>query len=398
MKQGVQFHDDWGEMTADDVAWSFNDLISPTSTHNQSGDYSANFGEMEVIDEYTVRIPVISFSVVWNQSLFNTFAGTNGTFSKDAFDEMGRDWALENIVATGPYQLVDFRPQEVVRLESFSGHHTQPAPMQFMEVRDVPEESTRLAMLQNGQADIADISLKRITALQEEGFRTSASGKASQMAVIFAGNYWEQYDHNCSVGAPSVSCPDLEPGNPEQVEVSRPGYTPDEDHPWIGEYGNEASMERARKVRQAMALAIDVESINDAILDGLGGELYMNSFSPRSPHWDSKWEWDYDLDEAQSLLDEAGYPSEGGDPRFEVNLYVTGHAGGPLGAAGEMQTAIGAMWTEIGIPTSLDRRDYGTWRPTVVERSQNQPFVSACGGTDARDSVPWDFPKGVAYT
>ena len=97
------------------------------------------------------------------------------------------------------------------------------------------------------------------------------------------------------------------------------------------------------------------------------------------------------------ILDEAGYEM-GSRNRFNVNIYVTGHAGGPGGTAGEIQSAIGAMWGEIGITTSLDRRDYGTWRPTVVDRSQNQPFLSACGGTDARDSVPWDFPKGVTYS
>ena len=397
LKRGVQFHDGWGEMTAEDVVWSFNEIIDPVSIHNQSGDYSANFGKMVLIDSYTVEVPVSNYSVVWNQILFNTFAGTNGTFSKKAFDQMGRDWALENPIATGPFQLELFRPQEIVTLKSFADHHTKPAPVPILNVRDVPEESTRLAMLKTGQADIADISLKRINDLRETGFRTSDSGKASQMAVIFAGNYWEQYDYNCSVGQLSVSCPDITVGVPQLVEPSRDGYTPDEQHPWIGEFGNEASMERARTVRKAMALAIDAPSINEALLNGLGWELFMTSFSTRDPNWDSKWEWQYDPAEAARLLDEANYPVSGGK-RFNVNLYITGHAGGPGGTGGEIQSAIGAMWRAIGITTSLDRRDYGTWRPTVVDRSQNQPFLSACGGTDARDSVPWDFPKGVAYT
>ena len=39
---------------------------------------------------------------------------------------------------------------------------------------------------------------------------------------------------------------------------------------------------------------------------------------------------------------------------------------------------------------------FGVRRSSTVRR--NQPFLSACGGTDARDSVPWDFPKGVVFT
>ena len=400
LKKGVQFHGGWGEMTADDVVWSFNDLISPGSVHSQSGDYSANFAEMVKIDDYTVEVPIKTYTVVWNQALFNTFAGTNGTFSKKAFDEKGKDWVLTNVIATGPYMLKDFRPQEVISLESFAGHHTQPAPMKFVNLRDVPEESTRLAMLKNGQADIADISLKRINDLRERGFKTSDSGKAAQMAVIMAGNYWEEYDYNCSIGQVSVQCPDIVPGTPQLVDSDREGYTPDAEHPWIGEYGDEESMERARKVRQAMALALDTKLMNETLLDGLGWELYMNSFSTKDPNWNAKWEWSQDIDEANRLLDEAGYPAELGRNkyRFEANLYATPHAGGPGGTAGEIQSAIGAMWGAIGITTTLERQDYSVWRPTVVERSQNQPFLSACGGTDARDSVPWDFPKGVTYS
>jgi len=400
LKKGVQFHGGWGEMTADDVVWSFNDLISPGSVHSQSGDYSANFAEMVKIDDYTVEVPIKTYTVVWNQALFNTFAGTNGTFSKKAFDEKGKDWVLTNVIATGPYMLKDFRPQEVISLESFAGHHTQPAPMKFVNLRDVPEESTRLAMLKNGQADIADISLKRINDLRERGFKTSDSGKAAQMAVIMAGNYWEEHDYNCSIGQVSVQCPDIVPGTPQLVDSDREGYTPDAEHPWIGEYGDEESMERARKVRQAMALALDTKLMNETLLDGLGWELYMNSFSTKDPNWNAKWEWSQDIDEANRLLDEAGYPAELGRNkyRFEANLYATPHAGGPGGTAGEIQSAIGAMWGAIGITTTLERQDYSVWRPTVVERSQNQPFLSACGGTDARDSVPWDFPKGVTYS
>ena len=397
LKEGVQFHQGWGEMTADDVVWSFNDMITPESTHNQAGDYAAVFEPMVKIDEYTVEIPIKQFTVVWNQAYFNTFAGTNGTFSKTAFDENGREWAIENIIATGPYMLREFIPQNIVRLESNPDHHIAPAAMKFLNVNEVPEESTRIAMLRNGQTDIADVSLKAIRPLLEEGFKLSDSGKAAQEGVFFAGNYWEQYDYNCSQGASSVSCPDITVGEPRQVEVERTGYQPTEQFPWIGEYGNDESMERARQVRTAMSLAIDKETINDVIVDGLGWLVHVNAFSIKSPHWDNKWNINYDPDEAKRLLDEAGYAPVGGI-RFQVNMYVTPHVGGPTGTAGEIQSAIGAMWDSLGIRTSLVRHGYSVWRPTVVDRSQNQPFLSACGGTDARDSVPWDFPKGIVFT
>ena len=235
VKEGVQFHRGWGEMTADDLVWSFNDLIAPESTHNQSGDYAAVFEPMVKIDDFTVEVPLKAPNVVWNQAYFNTFAGTNGTFSKTAFDENGREWANENIIGTGPYMLKEFIPQNIVRLESNPEHHIQPAYMPFLNVNEVPEESTRIAMLRNGQTDIADVSLKAIRGLLEEGFKMSDSGKAAQEGIFFAGNYWEKYDHNCSIGQSSVSCPDITVGEPQMVEVERTGYQPTEEFPWIGE-------------------------------------------------------------------------------------------------------------------------------------------------------------------
>ena len=398
IKEGVQFHRGWGELTADDLVWSFNDLIAPESVHNQSGDYAAVFEPMVKVDDYTVVVPMKAPNVVWNQGYFNTFAGTNGTFSKTAFDENGREWANENIIGTGPYMLKEFIPQNIVRLESNPEHHIQPAYMPFLNVNEVPEESTRIAMLRNGQADIADVSLKAIRGLLEEGFKMSDSGKAAQEGVFFAGNYWEQYDYNCSQGSSSVSCPDITVGEPQLVEVERTGYQPTEQFPWIGEYGNDESMERARMVRTAMSIAIDKETINDVIVDGLGWLVHVNGFSIRSPHWDDKWNIEYDPEEAARMLDEAGYPVAARGIRFQVDMYVTPHVGGATGTAGEIQAAIGAMWDSLGIRTSLVRHGYPVWRPTVVDRSQNQPFLSACGGTDARDSVPWDYPKGVVFT
>lgn len=43
LRSGIQFHKGWGEMTADDVAFSFNDansVTTPDSIHGQAGDFA----------------------------------------------------------------------------------------------------------------------------------------------------------------------------------------------------------------------------------------------------------------------------------------------------------------------------------------------------------------------
>ena len=59
LREGVQFHGDWGEMTADDVAFSFNDANSvpnPESIHGQAGDFAPLLQSMEVVDTYKIRL------------------------------------------------------------------------------------------------------------------------------------------------------------------------------------------------------------------------------------------------------------------------------------------------------------------------------------------------------
>ena len=59
LREGVQFHGDWGEMTAADVAFSFNDansVTNPESIHGQAGDFAPLIQSMEDVDKYTIRL------------------------------------------------------------------------------------------------------------------------------------------------------------------------------------------------------------------------------------------------------------------------------------------------------------------------------------------------------
>ena len=49
VRQGVQFHKGWGELTAADMVWSINSVnavTTPTSTHSNAGDSQARFSKL----------------------------------------------------------------------------------------------------------------------------------------------------------------------------------------------------------------------------------------------------------------------------------------------------------------------------------------------------------------
>ena len=57
----------------------------------------------------------------------------------------------------------------------------------------VPDETVRQAMLSTGEADIADIGLRNIAAMQRIGMTTATAGVANMWSMMFAGNLWEEF-------------------------------------------------------------------------------------------------------------------------------------------------------------------------------------------------------------
>ena len=116
IRKGVKFHPiekDWGEMKAEDVAWTINrnnPSLNPSSIGSSASILSALFGanEVEVIDDYTIRCTFSNFDVRWNSYLINQ-EGQGGlntaVTSKRAFEEMGETWLRQNSVGTGPFMV-----------------------------------------------------------------------------------------------------------------------------------------------------------------------------------------------------------------------------------------------------------------------------------------------------
>ncbi|MFW6195292.1 MAG: ABC transporter substrate-binding protein [Chloroflexota bacterium] len=405
IREGVEFHRDFGELTAEDVAWSVNDAnggTTPDSIHGQAGDFAALFGDnpWEAVDETTVQFTFQQFDPRWNSNFLNEAAQALTIFSKRAFDEEGEDFVRDNIIATGPYVVQEWSEDDRAVLEPVPYDHWRVNPeVSRLEILAAPEGSSRVAMLETGEADGGQVTVLQSPDLTEAGFRTASTGQASQMGVFFSGNLWEEehaitgeeldnsgaYVHDL----PWVGNP-FEPNdgnNPDDMACDGTGY------PEILDIENSCGdMEQARLVRQALAYAIDRDLINEALLNDMGGPVYVNYFSPDNSRWDDEWNFEYDPERAEELLDEAGYPEDGGT-RFQMPFYRQGLA---VNLLDELQDAISGFWTDIGIDTELIKVDYSVFRPGVVGRTNTVPWVTACD--EGNSTIPWDWPKGLVMT
>ncbi|MCH8818659.1 MAG: hypothetical protein IIC92_13125, partial [Chloroflexi bacterium] len=89
LREGIQFHDGWGEFTAQDVVFSYNDAnrnTQPESIHGQAGDFAPLIKNFEILDTYKVRMNYENYDSRGIRHRFSTFWQTAGIVSAAVFD------------------------------------------------------------------------------------------------------------------------------------------------------------------------------------------------------------------------------------------------------------------------------------------------------------------------
>jgi len=143
-------------------------------------------------------------------------------------------------------------------------------------------------------------------------------------------------------------------GNPyEHLDCGNAWVSCDED-PDSQEWAN------AVKVKKAMAISIDRQTIVDELLSGFGNVLYMRDWMGHEAKADPRWVHEFDPDRARQLLDEAGFPNG-----FSITL-TPAIRGRP--AEVEACEAVAQYWEDIGISVKIQNVPYATIRPSLINR------------------------------
>jgi peptide/nickel transport system substrate-binding protein len=160
LKPGIMFSDGYGELTADDVKFSFERVISDDLNSPVAGDWGT-LDHVEVEDKYT---GVIVFSKpyppMWTVAL--PYA-VGCIVSRKATEEIGGQIDVDKARAfSGPYKLKEWRPKEVhilVPNDAWTG-----TPAEFDEIRLYPiddEKSGEIAY-EAGDLNFTQISLSSL--------------------------------------------------------------------------------------------------------------------------------------------------------------------------------------------------------------------------------------------
>lgn len=320
LREGVQWQDGWGEVTAEDVHYTFERIMEEGSSSPRAGDFRSIIDDIEIVDPYTLKFHLIEPDPVFWTHLNVTSNAFMPIFCKDYIEEVGDEEARYNPIGSGPYRLADHAMNRYVKFEALDEHWRVVPEFKYFTVRLIPEETTRVAMLRTGEIDAAEIDATSIAELEASGIETRT--------------WFGSYTVFSAFGGMAI------PAEERYVE----GYHRQD--PWVD-----------IRVREAMSIAIDREAIAE--------NIYQGAAIPAANHWLTPGWQDlepipYDPERAKQLLDDAGYPDG-----FSLQLYsYTQSPGAEMPLVNEV---VAGYWTDIGLDVRIREIDFTAFRSIGVD-------------------------------
>lgn len=268
IRQGIKFSDG-SDLTAEDVAKSL--MAVPVNL----GQYNGGYGKLSTIvedavatDEYTVELHLTQpyYGTMRELCLANPW----GIVSSEQINEdlTAKDTFKTATCGTGPFMYAGKSDGQVWDFESNPNYWGDKPEVDSFSVKNIPDNDAKLLALKNGEIDFyAGITKISIENFEEMDTTSGFSAKADDGAMQ---TYYMGYNLN-------------DPAFSDQA------------------------------VREAITMAIDKDTIATKIFGGLY-EKADTFFSESVPYCDIEQKvYEYDIEAAKQLLDEAGYIDTDGD-------------------------------------------------------------------------------------
>jgi ABC-type dipeptide transport system, periplasmic component len=311
LRPGVKWHKGYGEVSAEDVKFSYERQMDPAL----GGVHGASFKDIEsieVIDPLTVRFTLKSPNAFFHASALTPGFG-RFIVPKKAVEELGDQFGFAP-VGSGPFEFVEYRPQDRVILKAFDDYFLGRPPMDELHLRYIPD---------NNAATIAFIA----------GELDSSGGERTP-----------QWVEQIQQAAPDANIITMEPGSLQFLHFNMTVPPLDD-----------------VRVRQAIAYAIDRDVWEEVfgILHGDLTAIVPESFygALQTADIPEELRYDYNPDRARELLAEAGFPDG-----FSIDAIISERDDYLTN-----MLMVQDMLRQVGINVNLQVQDHATYHANIRE-------------------------------
>lgn len=325
LRKGVKFHDG-APFTADDVVFSLMRAMTPPSNLIAS---VQSLKEVKKVDDHTVDLilkgpnPILLRELTEARIMNKAWAEKNNSVKAQDYAGKEESFASRNANGTGPFVMVGWQPDVKVTMKKNPNWWDKPTG-NIDEVIFTPIKSaaTRTAALVSGQVDfVVDPPPQDLARMKANSDIKLIEGAENRTIYIGMDQYRDEL-----------------PG------AGTPGKNPLKD----------------KRVRQALYQGIDIAGLKSRTMRDLSVPA-GTMVAPMVHGWSKELEAraaPYDVEAAKKLLAEAGYPN-GFSLKLECpnDRYVNDEA---------ICQAVTAMWTRIGVKTTLQTYPMATYVPKIM--------------------------------
>ncbi|MCM3142049.1 glutathione ABC transporter substrate-binding protein [Brevibacillus sp. MER 51] len=311
LREGVTFHDGT-PFTADAVKKTFERVLDPKVASPRASNFSM-IKEIKIVDDKTVHF-VLEYPFA---PLLSILASSEGSIISPKAIAEHSDTLAKQPVGTGPFKFTSWAPGQDMKLTKNDTYWGEKPKVDEVLYKVVPEDTTRVAMIEAGEAHIGD----QLPVTEVE--RAQAS--------------------------------------PGMNMVRAEGLGVD----YIGFNVQKKPFDDVR-VRQAVAHAIEKQAIVQGVYNNVGTQA-VSSMSPKVIGFTPNLQdYSYDVNAAKALLAEAGYPNG-----FKTSI-VTDDRKERMNVAEVIQSQLKG----IGIDLEIKVMEYGAY----LEHTDNGEHAMFIGG------------------
>lgn len=242
------------KLTADDVVRSFEHIKASASASFLYG--MAGISTVEASDEHTVVVTLTAANHLFLQILpMYSFS----ILDMDLVEKNGgAEWLATNTAGTGPYVIDSWDPASAAKLTRNKDYWGEKPALGTVNLKFITDPSNRLQLLKKGSVDAAlEVAPKDLEGLDGDGIIVDS--RPSNKILFFAMN-------------------------------------------------NKIAPFDNPKVREAISYAIPYDKLIDDVMKGQASPMRSSVASSTPGFTDEGNDAEYDLDKAEKLLAEAGYP------------------------------------------------------------------------------------------